>query len=196
MQHVPQGETRELELLPFEDALRQALEPAPDYDVTRWLYVPKVYGEYRYVLGTRGKHPLICMGINPSTAIPDRLDNTLKSVERIALANGFDSFLMFNVYAQRATDPDAMELRCNERLHRENLRAFQYLLSLHPQPASGPPGAPSLKSGTTWPPAWPTKLPWAGPSAPGGSRRDRFPKKATPTTLCTSVKTPLWIPST
>ena len=135
MQHVPQGETRELELLPFEDALRQALEPAPDYDVTRWLYVPKVYGEYRYVLGTRGKHPLICMGINPSTAIPDRLDNTLKSVERIALANGFDSFLMFNVYAQRATDPDAMELRCNERLHRENLRAFQYLLSLHPQPA-------------------------------------------------------------
>ncbi len=81
----PKVKPGELELLPFEDALRQALEPAPDYDVTRWLYVPKVYGEYRYVLGTRGKHPLICMGINPSTAIPDRLDNTLKSVERIAL---------------------------------------------------------------------------------------------------------------
>ena len=75
-----------------------------DYDVSRWLYVPKVYSEYRYILGTRGKKPLICMGINPSTAIPDRLDNTLKSVERIALANGFDSFLMFNVYAQRATE--------------------------------------------------------------------------------------------
>ncbi len=60
--------------------------------MSRWLYVPKVYSEYRYILGTRGKKPLICMGINPSTAIPDRLDNTLKSVERIALANGFDSF--------------------------------------------------------------------------------------------------------
>ena len=104
MQHIPQGETRELELLPFDDALRLAQEPAPDYDVSRWLYVPKVYSEYRYILGTRGKKPLICMGINPSTAIPDRLDNTLKSVERIALANGFDSFLMFNVYAQRATE--------------------------------------------------------------------------------------------
>ena len=135
MQHIPQGETRELELLPFDDALRLAQEPAPDYDVSRWLYVPKVYSEYRYILGTRGKKPLICMGINPSTAIPDRLDNTLKSVERIALANGFDSFLMFNVYAQRATDPDSMERRCNERLHQENLRAFQYLLSLSPQPA-------------------------------------------------------------
>ena len=89
MQHIPQGETRELELLPFDDALRLAQEPAPDYDVSRWLYVPKVYSEYRYILGTRGKKPLICMGINPSTAIPDRLDNTLKSVERIALANGF-----------------------------------------------------------------------------------------------------------
>ena len=42
---------------------------------------------------------------------------------------------MFNVYAQRATDPDSMERRCNERLHQENLRAFQYLLSLSPQPA-------------------------------------------------------------
>ena len=77
MQHIPQGETRELELLPFDDALRLAQEPAPDYDVSRWLYVPKVYSEYRYILGTRGKKPLICMGINPSTAIPDRLDNTL-----------------------------------------------------------------------------------------------------------------------
>ena len=75
------------------------------------------------------------MGINPSTAIPDRLDNTLKSVERIALANGYDSFLMFNVYAQRATDPDAMERRRNDILHQENLKAFQYLLSLSPQPA-------------------------------------------------------------
>ena len=51
MQHIPQGETRELELLPFDDALRLAQEPAPDYDVSRWLYVPKVYSEYRYIFG-------------------------------------------------------------------------------------------------------------------------------------------------
>lgn len=135
MQHIPNGDTRGLELMSFADALAQALEPAPDYDVSRWLYVPNTYNEYRYILGTRGQKPLICMGINPSTAIPDRLDNTLKSVERIALANGFDSFLMFNVYAQRATDPDSMERECNDTLHRENLRAFQYLLTLSPQPA-------------------------------------------------------------
>ena len=135
MPHIPQGGTGCLTILPFPQALAQALAPGQDYDESRWLYVPNVYGEYRYILGTRGSRPLICMGINPSTAAPGALDNTLKSVERIALGNGFDSFLMFNVYAQRATDPNAMENTCNLALHRENLAAFRYLLSLSPQPA-------------------------------------------------------------
>ena len=135
MGHIPSSDTALLALAPFDRALAQALEPNEHYDVSRWLYVPNASGEYRYVLGTRGSRPLICVGINPSTAAPDRLDNTLKSVERIALGNGYDSFLMFNVYAQRATDPNAMEQSCNLELHRENLRALEYLLSLNPQPA-------------------------------------------------------------
>lgn len=128
--HIPSCETSELELTPFAPALAAAEQPSPDYDVSRWLYVPNVYSEYRYILGTRGAHPLICVGINPSTAAPDHLDNTLKSVQRIALHNGFDSFLMFNVYAQRATDPDRMEPHCNPLLHAENIKAFEYILSL------------------------------------------------------------------
>ena len=75
------------------------------------------------------------MGINPSTAAPDALDPTLQSAQRIALSNGYDSFLMFNVYAQRATRPDDMERSCNPVLHGENRKAFQYLLSLSPAPA-------------------------------------------------------------
>jgi hypothetical protein len=55
-------------------------------------------------------------------------------VERIAHGNGFDSFIMFNVYAQRATDPDAMEKTCNRALHRENLEAFRYVLSISEEP--------------------------------------------------------------
>ena len=128
--HIPACQTNELALMDFDRALAQALLPSPDYDVSRWLYVPNAYSEYRYILGTRGEHPLICVGINPSTAAPDDLDNTLKSVERVALHNGFDSFLMFNVYAQRATDPDDMEQEYNPLLHRENMKAFDYLLSL------------------------------------------------------------------
>lgn len=133
--HIPQGTTQQLQLEHFTPALEEALRPSPDYDVSRWLYVPNRYSEYRYILGTRGKHPLICVGINPSTAAPDALDPTLQSVERIALSNGYDSFLMFNVYAQRATRPDDMEPLCNPELHAENRKAFRYLLSLSDQPA-------------------------------------------------------------
>lgn len=135
MAHIPKGATAELELLPFAQALERSMQPTPDYDVGRWLYVPNFYSEYRYILGTRGQNPLICIGINPSTAEPDNLDNTLKSVQRIALAGGYDSFIMFNVYAQRATDPDAMERTCNPLLHRENMAAFDYVLSLSDAPA-------------------------------------------------------------
>ena len=128
--HIPTCETNQLELVRFEPALEAANRPSPDYDVGRWLYVPNFYSEYRYILGTRGEKPLICIGINPSTAAPDDLDNTLKSVERVALHNGYDSFIMFNVYAQRATNPDDMEPACNLDLHQENMNAFDYVLSL------------------------------------------------------------------
>lgn len=135
MMHIPTGTTDELELLTFQQALESANTPSPEYDIEKWLYAPNFYSEYRYILGTRGKNPLICIGINPSTAKPDDLDNTLKSVQRIALGNGFDSFIMFNVYAQRATRPDDMERQCNEALHRENLEAFRYVLSISEKPA-------------------------------------------------------------
>lgn len=126
--HIPQCPTNELEILTFSDALQKHGDTS--YDREKWIYVPDFYSEYRYILGTKGKNPLICIGINPSTAQPDNLDNTLKSVERIALGNQFDSFIMFNVYAQRATRPQDMERKCNPLLHKENMKAFEYVLSL------------------------------------------------------------------
>ena len=132
--HIPTVTTDQLELVTFEAALAAANTPSDSYDIEKWLYAPNFYSEYRYILGTRGNNPLICIGINPSTAQPDDLDNTLKSVERIALGNGFDSFIMFNVYAQRATSPDDMEKNCNPVLHAENLKAFRYVLSISQQP--------------------------------------------------------------
>ena len=133
--HIPSCLTTQTDILPFSEALAAAELPSPDYDARRWLYVPNTYREYRYILATRGTRPLICVGVNPSTAAPGALDNTLKSVERVALFNGFDSFLMFNVYAQRATRPQDMEQALNPALHRENMAAFAYALSLSPAPA-------------------------------------------------------------
>ena len=131
MRHIPSCDTVHAGVLSFEDAL---IPTNDDFDRDCWIYVPDHYSEYRYLLGTRGSHPLICIGINPSTAVPDRLDNTLKSAQRIALNNGYDSFVMFNVYAQRATNPDDMERELNPLLHRENLKAFSWLLSQYTSP--------------------------------------------------------------
>ena len=133
--HIPSTTTDQLQLVTFDEALAAANTPGQEYDIEKWLYAPNFYSEYRYILGTRGKNPLICIGINPSTAEPDNLDNTLKSVERIAHGNGFDSFIMFNVSAQRATSPDDMEKVCNPWLHKENLEAFRYVLSISENPS-------------------------------------------------------------
>ena len=135
MAHIPSTTTDKMELVTFREAMAAANTPSEDYDIQKWIYAPNFYSEYRDILGTRGKNPLICIGINPSTAEPGNLDNTLKSVERIALGNGVDSFNMFNVYAQRATDPNAMEKQCNPLLHKENLEAFRYVLSISPKSA-------------------------------------------------------------
>ena len=93
-----------------------SLLPQKFFDVNEWMYVPPLYSEYRYVLGTKGNNPLIVIGVNPSTAAPDSLDPTLKSAERISLHNGYDSFWMMNVYPQRATDPNDVEKNENNFL--------------------------------------------------------------------------------
>lgn len=133
--HIPGCLTTETEILPFSKALAAAEEPSQNYDETRWLYVPNSYREYRYILATRGTRPLICLGVNPSTAAPGELDPTLQSVERVTLFNGYDSFIMCNLYAQRATRPPDLERVLNPELHRENLAALAYALSLSPEPA-------------------------------------------------------------
>ena len=56
---------------------------ADEYPGGLWYYEPHTYQPYRYVLGRVGRHPLVCIGINPSTAQPGALDPTLKSVERL-----------------------------------------------------------------------------------------------------------------
>ena len=136
--HIPSATSQTLDIPDFAAAL--SLSGRGDaYDRERWIYVPDFYTEYRYILGTRGADPLICIGVNPSTAEPGKLDNTLKSVERIAASNGYDSFIMFNVYAQRATRPDDMDRELDPRLHRANMDAFRWVLS-----GVGPGVAPAV----------------------------------------------------
>ena len=90
-----------------------------------WLYENDDINGVRYMLGTVGNNTLVCFGINPSTAKPDKLDPTLNSVQRIARHNGFDSWVMFNVYPKRDTIFHNLHDLCNDAFHNENIRVIK-----------------------------------------------------------------------
>ncbi len=94
----------------------------------KWIYVNSIDNSSRYVLGTVGNKPLVCFGINPSTAEPDNLDRTLESVDRLAKSNGFDSWIMLNVYPQRSTDPNLLHRSLDKELHIRNLNEIESIL--------------------------------------------------------------------
>ena len=78
--HIPTCPTTETELLPFSEALEAAQAPSPDYDASRWLYVPNTYREYaenqiylQYQEMTQGKTSLFISHRLASTQFCDRI---------------------------------------------------------------------------------------------------------------------------
>ena len=90
-----------------------------------WIFDHDYNDTVRYTLGQpatgKGKKNLVCFGINPSTARPNDLDNTLKSVKRIAKRGGFDGWIMLNVYPQRAKNPNDLHDFLQEDIHIRNV---------------------------------------------------------------------------
>ncbi len=46
--------------------------------MSNWLYSNSTNNKERFLLGETGDNPLVCIGVNPSTAEPDQLDNTIR----------------------------------------------------------------------------------------------------------------------
>lgn len=82
----------------------------------------------RYVLRKDGEKPLIVVGLNPSTANEDKPDATMRRVMGLAERNGFDGFIMLNLYPQRTTRPEGLDHEMNDCLHQENLRQIKEAL--------------------------------------------------------------------
>lgn len=75
----------------------------------------------RFALGTNGTKPLFVIGLNPSTADDKKSDLTISKVIGFANRHGCDSFVMFNLYPQRATYPDKLPATVDSNLHNENI---------------------------------------------------------------------------
>ena len=82
----------------------------------------------RYALGTKGVNPLCCLGINPSTATPDKYDPTVTRVKNIAFKNGYDSHIMFNIYPLRSTDPRNLPQEIDYEEHTKNINVILELI--------------------------------------------------------------------
>ena len=81
------------------------------------------------MLGIDGTNPLVCFGMNPSTAEPGKLDQTVTRVQEFARRNEFEGFIMLNVYPKRDTLPDDLPGTFDLELKEENERHIVATLS-------------------------------------------------------------------
>jgi hypothetical protein len=88
---------------------------------------------WRFTLGKSGSRKLLTIGLNPSTATKEQSDTTVAKVEGVAKRNGFDGFVMHNLYPIRSTDYSALPLDANVEAFSENLDHIEALVASDPE---------------------------------------------------------------
>jgi hypothetical protein len=98
------------------------------------IYLNAKADAWRFALGKSGKRPLLTVALNPSTATREKTDPTVARVEEVARRNGFDGFVMFNLYPVRAADYRELSSKVNAAAYKANLRAIEELVARQAQP--------------------------------------------------------------
>lgn len=93
-------------------------------------YITNENNSARFALGYNNTNPLIVIGLNPSTADDTKADQTISRVIGFAKRNGFNGFIMLNVYPQRAKDPKNLhsEDEFDLTLHKQNLEHIERII--------------------------------------------------------------------
>ena len=86
----------------------------------------------RFILGESGANPIICFGINPSTANDEKDDPTISKIRKIASENNCDGWIMLNLYPQRATNPNDMHTKADNDLNIKNYKAIRSVFNIYP----------------------------------------------------------------
>ena len=85
---------------------------------------------YRYLLQTElTQKPLFVIGANPSTADETTDDPTVRTIKKIAAANGFDGVIILNLYPLICTNPDDLPQELNATVHKDNLQVIKSALA-------------------------------------------------------------------
>ena len=101
-------------------------------------YFYKGNNSKRFVLGeVIGPNPLICFGVNPSTAkvINKQLeiDCTIKNIKKIVIKEKYDGWIMLNLYPEVSTKFSDLNNILMNRLHNINLYVIEKILSYFPK---------------------------------------------------------------
>jgi hypothetical protein len=88
----------------------------------------------RFILGKSGRKILFVIGLNPSTANKEKSDTTVAKVEKVALNNEFDGFVMANLYPLRSTNPHGLPEKKDQSLLSKNIEQIIALASKVDQP--------------------------------------------------------------
>lgn len=102
-------------------------------------YQPTIYinnsdNSCRYALGTHGIKPLIVIGINPSIADDKTPDPTIKRVMGFAQGNGFDSFVMLNIYPQRTPYISDLHQKLDDGISIQNVANISEIIGRYNNP--------------------------------------------------------------
>lgn len=98
------------------------------------LYKSNELDTARFILGKDGSKKLFVIGLNPSTANKEKSDTTVAKVEKVAAANGFDGFVMANLYPVRSTDPHCLPTIKNDFLFQSNINSIRELAKSEKSP--------------------------------------------------------------
>lgn len=96
-----------------------------------WIYLGD--DEERYLLGQPGTRNLLILGVNPSTATPGdkNIDPTIRKVRKTAKEDGFDGWIMANLYPLRATDPKDLPEKADKKLIEKNIKVLKSLVKAY-----------------------------------------------------------------
>lgn len=102
---------------------------------TNWVYENDDNNNYRYILGEifDDSNPLICIGVNPSCAVPNCLDQTLKVVRGVANKEIGQNWIMLNIYPERSTYIKDLNINFNQEYHNRNLNHFYQVFEKYPK---------------------------------------------------------------
>ena len=93
------------------------------------IYEVDVDNKNRFALGSLSENTLFVFGVNPSTADDKKPEQTISKVMGFAEHNDYKSFVMFNLYPQRAINPNDLADKMNEGLLNINIDIITNILS-------------------------------------------------------------------